>query len=130
MQRQPDVSEPRADDEPRWWSARDLDNGAGPDGLLSVEVVDEDDFRELLGWLARVARLRIRFENFADGRGFSWARRLRQRYGYQGELVAAGDVLPDQAQFLEACGFDRVEPGRPLPEARAAVPRFTVAYRR
>jgi uncharacterized protein (DUF934 family) len=48
----------------------------------------------------------VNFPKFTDGRGFSAARLLRERYGYQGELRAIGDVLRDQLQELERCGFD------------------------
>ncbi len=49
------------------------------------------------------------FVRFADGRGFSAAVLLRQRYGYRNELRAIGDVLRDQLFFLRRCGFDAYE---------------------
>lgn len=48
----------------------------------------------------------INFPSFADGRGYSYARTLRERYNYQGELRAIGDVLIDQIYYLKRCGFD------------------------
>jgi uncharacterized protein (DUF934 family) len=48
----------------------------------------------------------IRFARFTDGRGLSSARLLRERYGFEGEVRAIGDVLRDQLAFLERCGFD------------------------
>ena len=48
----------------------------------------------------------INFPSFADGRGYSYARTLRERYNFQGELRAIGDVLIDQVYYLKRCGFD------------------------
>ena len=45
--------------------------------------------------LAHFAIIGINFPKFADGRGYSSARLLRERYGYRGELRAIGDVLHD-----------------------------------
>jgi uncharacterized protein (DUF934 family) len=48
----------------------------------------------------------IDFPKFTDGRGYSIAFNLRQRYGYKGELRAIGDVLRDQLFQMHRCGFD------------------------
>jgi uncharacterized protein (DUF934 family) len=48
----------------------------------------------------------VRFPKFGDGRGYSIARLLRERYGYRGELRAVGDVLRDQLLFMKRSGFD------------------------
>ncbi len=46
---------------------------------------------------------------FKDGRAYSYARLLRERYGYAKELRAVGNVLRDQYHFLHRCGFDTFE---------------------
>ena len=46
---------------------------------------------------------------FKDGRAFSYARLLRERYGFNGEVRAVGDVLRDQLFFMHRCGFDAFE---------------------
>ena len=56
--------------------------------------------------LARLDVIAIRFSSFTDGRGYSMARLLRERYAYRGELRAIGDVLRDQLCYLSRCGFD------------------------
>lgn len=56
----------------------------------------------------------ILFPSFADGRGFSLARRLR-RLGLTARLRASGPLIPDQFAYAMACGFDEIE----LPEAVA-----------
>lgn len=50
----------------------------------------------------------IAFESFADGRGFSLARRLREKHGPDLRLLAKGHVLPDQARHAFQSGFDAV----------------------
>jgi len=56
--------------------------------------------------LEHLALVAVHFPRFSDGRGLSTARLLRERYGYEGEVRAIGDVLRDQLPFLERCGFD------------------------
>ena len=48
----------------------------------------------------------VNFPKFVDGRGYSTASLLRQRYHYQGELRAVGDVLHDQLFYMQRVGFD------------------------
>jgi uncharacterized protein (DUF934 family) len=48
----------------------------------------------------------INFPKFADGRGYSIARYVRERLGFNGELRAIGDVMRDQLFFLQRCGFN------------------------
>lgn len=72
----------------------------------------------------------LEFPKFTDGRPYSYARLLRERYRYTGELRAVGHVLRDQALFLVRCGFDAVEvaEGTALEAWRAALARISVAY--
>jgi uncharacterized protein (DUF934 family) len=48
----------------------------------------------------------VEFAKSGEGRGFSQARMLRERYGYEGELRARGALGRDQLFFLARCGFD------------------------
>lgn len=50
----------------------------------------------------------VNFVSTADGRGFSLARHLRNRLNFQGELYAAGKLIPDQVRAAFACGFNAV----------------------
>ena len=70
--------------------------------------------------------LEIAFQSFKDGRGFTLARELRDRLGYQGWLRASGDLLPDQATHLRDVGFDDVLVGDngALPAWERAANRF------
>jgi uncharacterized protein (DUF934 family) len=59
--------------------------------------------------LAHFAVVALEFPKFTDGRAYSYARLLRERHGFSGELRAVGNVLRDQALFLLRCGFDAFE---------------------
>lgn len=48
----------------------------------------------------------INFPVFADGRGFSYARELREKHQYDGEIRAIGHFIRDQLFYLQRCGFD------------------------
>ena len=56
--------------------------------------------------LEHFAIIGVDFPRFTDGRAYSTARLLRERYGYRGEIRAIGDVLRDQLFFMKRCGFD------------------------
>lgn len=73
----------------------------------------------------------IHFPKLADGRGYSTARLLRERYGYRNELRAFGDVGQDQLYFLDRVGFDSFvtkESDDDALEALAAFASFPEAY--
>ncbi|UKJ72592.1 DUF934 domain-containing protein [Azospirillum brasilense] len=80
--------------------------------------------------LDRFALVAIEFPKFRDGRGFSTARELRERFGYQGEVRAVGHVIPDQYRFLLRTGFTSAEaPEDTNPESWAhALTEITVAF--
>ncbi|MEM1285933.1 MAG: DUF934 domain-containing protein [Pseudomonadota bacterium] len=50
----------------------------------------------------------ITFNSFANGRGFSLARQLRERHGPSLRIVAQGHLLPDQARHAFQSGFDEI----------------------
>ncbi|MCG8610435.1 MAG: DUF934 domain-containing protein [Pseudomonadales bacterium] len=72
----------------------------------------------------------IHFPKFADGRGYSIARLLRERYGYQGEIRAFGDVLQDQLFYMKRCGFDAfvIRADRDMEKALQSLNDFSVVY--
>jgi len=55
------------------------------------------------------ALISLEFPTFTDGRAYSYARLLRERHGFKGELRAVGNVLRDQLMFMARCGFDAFE---------------------
>jgi uncharacterized protein (DUF934 family) len=80
--------------------------------------------------LGRIGLVAVRFGAFTDGRGYSTARLLRQRYGWTGELRAVGDVLRDQMFYLARCGFDTfdLKDGESVADALSGFGDFTEAY--
>jgi uncharacterized protein (DUF934 family) len=72
----------------------------------------------------------VNFPKFGDGRGFSTARLLRERYGWKGELRAIGDIFRDQLFYLESCGFDSyvMREGEDPQEALASFQVFSESY--
>ncbi len=48
----------------------------------------------------------VEFDKFTDGKSYSTARVLRERYGYKGELRAIGDVPRDKLSYRHQVGFD------------------------
>ena len=56
--------------------------------------------------LERFALIVLDIPRYTDGRAYSTARLLRERFKYAGELRATGDVLRDQIMFLHRVGFD------------------------
>src|SRR5262249_7556657 len=79
-----------------------------------------------LGDLNRLPLIAVHFPKFVEGRGFSTAYLLRNRYGYRGELRACGDLGRDHLWQLSRVGFDSFElrPGTDLTDALAAFPAF------
>ena len=76
-----------------------------PDPGSGVVLEPDQPPSELTGDLNRIPLIAINFPVFTDGRGFSYARELRQR-GYQGEIRAVGNFIRDQLNYLVRCGFN------------------------
>ena len=85
---------------------------------------------ELEPWLGRLALVALIFPKFRDGRAYSQARLLRERYGFRGELRATGEVLRDQFLFLIRAGFDSLEVTKAADAEAfaAAVSTYSVFY--
>lgn len=88
---------------------------AGPDAVLSrsgktgVIWPNNRDVDDLLPHLDRLAVIALVFPVFRDGRAYTQARLLRERYKFRGELRATGQVLRDQFVFMLRAGFDAFE---------------------
>jgi uncharacterized protein (DUF934 family) len=102
---------------------------AGP-ASSAVSLGNTDEVGQLGPRLGGLTLIALHFPKFSDGRAYSQARALRERFGYRGELRATGDVLQDQLPFLLRCGFDSFESaqkgfGEALAKARSL---FSVVY--
>ncbi len=96
-------------------------------GLL---LETDEDVGVICSLISKLPVIAIRFQTFTDGRGFSQARLLRERYGYTGKLQALGDFLPDQMHYLTRCGFDNfiLPDGTDLETAENCLKAFSEAY--
>lgn len=74
-------------------------------GLIGVEVSAGESVLALEPYLWRMSLVALAFPKFSDGRNYSAARLLRERYGYKGELRAVGEVLSDQIPLMRRCGI-------------------------
>ena len=92
-------------------------------GDVGVLLAPADPPGALADDIERLPIIAIDFPQFTDGRGYSHARLLRERYRYAGELRAIGDVGRDQLYYLAQCGFDAfvIPDGR---DARGALDAF------
>lgn len=107
-----------ADDEPltsgdisvslaRWLQEHRQLRGHG--GKVGVRLSPEDNVAALVQeHLDELDIIAIEFPAFAEGRGYSQARLLRERSGFIGEIRALG-AHRDHLQFMERCGFDAFE---------------------
>ena len=73
---------------------------------IGIWLDSDEGPEELEAHLNRLTLIAINFPKFVDGRGYSYARILRDRLGYKGELRAIGDIMHDQMFYLKRCGFD------------------------
>jgi uncharacterized protein (DUF934 family) len=112
----------------RWQDARaNLSEHHGP---LGIALRSDQSPSLIAGDLDRFALVALDFPAFTDGRAYSYARLLRERYGFKGEVRAVGNVLRDQLAFMVRCGFDAFE----IADADAAqtfkkaLGEITVAY--
>ena len=78
-------------------------------GKLGVIWPNNRDIAELVPYLGKLATVALVFPSFRDGRAYSQARLLRERYAFEGELRATGQVLRDQFVFMLRAGFDSFE---------------------
>ena len=99
-------------------------------GDIGVWLAPADHPGALADDLERLQVIAIDFPQFTDGRGYSHARLLRERFGFTGELRAIGDVQRDQLYYLSQCGFDAflIPDGRDAAPALGAFNDFSDGY--
>ncbi|HEY0282264.1 MAG TPA: DUF934 domain-containing protein [Rhizomicrobium sp.] len=76
---------------------------------LGVRLKSDESPAALGDDVQHLSLIVLEFPKFRDGRAFSWARLLRTRLGYRGEIRAAGDFLYDQIAFMARVGIDAFE---------------------
>ncbi len=112
----------------RWQAERET--LAARNAPLGIRLASDQSPETLGADVTHFALIELEFPKFRDGRGYSYARILRQRLGFTGEIRAVGDVLRDQWLFMSRCGVDafEVRPGTRLEDFRAALAEQTVFY--
>ena len=95
----------------------------------AVQLEPGQEPTPLFDHLDQIQLVVIDFPVFTDGRGFSYARSLRER-GYRGELRAGGHFIRDQMTYLARCGFDafQMSDESGLEAAQASLADFTEHY--
>ncbi|MEM7428423.1 MAG: DUF934 domain-containing protein [Pseudomonadota bacterium] len=102
-------------------------------GLLGAVIPNDRDVGALQDAISRLSLVVLAFPVFSDGRAYSQARRLRDHLGFDGEIRASGNILPDQFAFMLEAGFDTfdVKTDRfPLARWREALQAVTFTYHR
>lgn len=99
-------------------------------GKTGVIVPNSRDIDDIVPYLDKLAVIALVFPTFRDGRAYSQARLLRERYGYRGELRATGQILRDQFVFMSRAGFDAFEAKKDSDADAFAntMKRYTVFY--
>jgi len=99
---------------------------------VGVRVEPNEAVEELEADLPQIAVVAIAFPKFLQGQGYSTARILREKFKYQGEVRAVGDVLREQARFMVRCGVDTFEvaDGSTPDDWTHVVGRFRHVYQR
>ncbi len=111
------------------WQAR-RDALLARSGRLGLWLDSNEVPEAIAGDLGHFALVAVNFPKFGDGRGYSTARLLRERYRFKGELRAVGEVLRDHLLFLEQCGFDAyaLRDDQDADDALRAFADFSEAY--
>lgn len=111
---------------------KDAERLAARTGRTGVAIENSVDPEVLEAHLSHLDLIALEFPAFTDGRAYSQARRLRMQFGYAGELRATGNVLADQAGFLNQVGFDtfEVDAAQSLEVWNASARAMTLAYQR
>ena len=95
----------------------------------AVQLEPDQPPAPLKAHLEQISLIAINFPAFTDGRGFSYARELREQ-GYQGELRAVGNFIRDQIHYLSRCGFNafQLEQEGELEAALSSLEDFSEHY--
>lgn len=98
---------------------------------VGVKLPNTVDITGVLPEIADRPLIALDFPAFPDGRAYSQARLLAERFAYKGELRATGRaVVRDQIGFMVRCGFTSFElrEGQDPAACLAAIHEFSVPY--
>lgn len=102
----------------------------GHKGNIAVCLNGDDRIDDIVNDLGHFSLIALDFPAFKDGRCYTHARLLRDRYGFKGDLRAVGDVLRDQLFYMKRCGFSSffIREDKDIADALKAFNDFTVKY--
>ena len=97
---------------------------------LGIRLKSADNPEQLGEDVHRFAVVALEFPVFRDGRAFSWARLLRTRLGYKGEIRSVGHFLYDQVALLQRVGVNAFEvpDGFSLEQYQRAIGEMSEVY--
>ena len=107
------------------------ERAAQPHGPLGVSLKPADKVEDLGPLLSHVSLVTIEFPNPGDGRGYTQAKLLRERYRFEGEIRAVGaGVKQDLLFYMARTGIDAYDlaPGEDFASAQRALVKYNVAY--
>ena len=115
-----------------WLARRDeiLARHAATKAPIGIWLDSDESPESIAGDLEHFVLIGLNFPMFTDGRAYSSARLLRERYQYLGEVRALGDVLQDQLFFMKRCGFNAyaVRTDKNIDAALASLKGFRESY--
>ena len=99
-------------------------------GQIAIWLDSDEQVQALAELLPELPLVALNFPVFSDGRSYTNARELRERFDYKGEVRAIGDVLRDQLFYMKRCGFNSFELrfDQDVEECLAAFSDFSDAY--
>ena len=99
-------------------------------GQIGVVIEGNAEIEDIIEPLLKLPLIAINFPKFADGRGFSLATLLRERYNFNGEIRAVGGFIRDQLYLLSRCGFNafKFSEDTDLSEAAKSLEDFSETY--
>lgn len=97
---------------------------------LGVRIEPGEGIADIVPHLGKIALVVLNFPAFHDGRGLSYARELRERHRYSGEIRAVGDVQRDQAHGMYRCGINAfdVKEGKSIVDVLNGIDDFSTGY--
>lgn len=112
-----------------YWQAN-RDNLLDKKTKHAVWINGDTDVEELVADLEHFSIVALDFPAFKDGRCYSHARLLHDRYAYKGDVRAIGDVLRDQLFFMYRCGISsfQLRDDKDAEDALKAFNDFTIRY--
>lgn len=79
-----------------------------PENSTAIQIDVDTNLDDIVPYLDQLELIVIRFESYADGRGFSIAHRLRHYLGFTSKIWGSGSLISDQYAMAIQCGIDAV----------------------